>query len=367
MAARTTVAPLTQAIYVSPLGSDGQSGTTPSGALRTLQAALDRAQPGTVVKLAPGRYEQGGVTRVSGTATQPITIVGSGTAVNTQPRTSTVVSDIGRVLSINHSYYRLMGFTIDGEPAVAAPGRPTTPDQAAAYKDGVQALVAPSELVYVGADPAARYITGTLISHMTLTDAGTECVRIRDGARLTTITDSTIEWCGMLRQPGEPTTYRYHNGEGVYVGTSPKSSDQPMSANDPTSSTVIQHNVIRTFGSECVDVKENSHDNVVTSNVCVGNAEPMSYYGSALEIRGYRNTVTNNTVSLSLGFGVKLASDPGTFAQGANIVTQNHFSLLSGPWIVNSQTKAQTLLCGNVAAGVTQPATLAISGVQHCP
>ena len=39
----------------------------------------------------------------------------------------------------------------------------------------------------------------------------------------------------------------FHNGEGVYIGTSPNSDDQPMHADDGSARNVVTRNVIRTY------------------------------------------------------------------------------------------------------------------------
>lgn len=48
-------------LYVSPEGSDANSGSEASRALRTLQEALQRAQPGNQVRVAPGTYQGSGL------------------------------------------------------------------------------------------------------------------------------------------------------------------------------------------------------------------------------------------------------------------------------------------------------------------
>ena len=108
---------------------------------------------------------------------------------------------------------------------------------------------------------------------MFLNGAGGECVRLRNNAHDNVITDSVIQYCGMYGKGDGDDRAEYHNGEGVYIGTSPKSDDQPMHDNDTSSHNVVTRNIIRTFGSECFNIKENAHDNVFEDNVCSGNAE----------------------------------------------------------------------------------------------
>ena len=42
--------------YVTPTGAGNRDGSSPENALRSIQAALDRAQPGDVIHLGPGDY-----------------------------------------------------------------------------------------------------------------------------------------------------------------------------------------------------------------------------------------------------------------------------------------------------------------------
>ena len=132
---------------------------------------------------------------------------------------------------------------------------------------------------------------------MFLNGAGGECVRLRNNAHGNTIVDSVIQYCGMYGKGDGEERAEYHNGEGVYIGTSPESDDQPMSDNDTSSNNVVARNIIRTFGSECFNVKENAHDNVFEDNVCSGNAESAEFEGSNVELRGYANVVRNNEIS----------------------------------------------------------------------
>ncbi len=169
----------------------------------------------------------------------------------------------GRVFSINHSYYTLERLH-DRRPAEHRPHR--VPGRLLAVADpDVQGLGAGpavnSKLVYVGASTTLLDIVGTTISDMFLNGSGGECVRFRDRAANSLIDNSTIQWCGMLGQGDDVDQYKYHNAEGVYIGTSPKSTDQPLYANDTSNNIVVRNSTINTYGSECFEVKENAHHN----------------------------------------------------------------------------------------------------------
>jgi len=333
-------------IYVSATGSDTSSGLTSSAPLKSLQTAVNRAVPGSIIHLAPGTYSGDVVTKVNGTALAPITIEGTDTGLNLSARGKTVVTGTSRVVSINNSYYRLSGFTIDGEPALKSTVFPGTLAAVKSFKDSIQSKVSDSSLIFIGALDTVRSIHGVVIDNMVLQRAGGDCVRLANGAYSNTIERTTIAWCGILAHP-QYGVYAYHNGEGIYLGTSPKSTDRSMHADDNTSYNLIADNVINTYGSECLDVKENAHDNVFRNNACQNNAEPLAYQGSNIEIRGYRNTLAGNTIAGSMGYGLKLASDSSAYPQGGNVVSGNTFSGDAGNPVVNRQTTAQGLFCGN--------------------
>jgi hypothetical protein len=338
--------------YVSPQGSDAADGLSSQQPLRTIQKALDLAHAGAVIHLARGSYYENPVTKINGTATAPITVEGTDTGFAATGRAATVLygAGAGRVFTINNSYIRLQGFTINGEPSLRSVAHPTTLAGVTAFKNSVQARVVDSTLVFVGAATTARFLTGDVISDMFLTDAGGTCVRLRDGAHGNTIVNSTIQWCGLYGKYAGAGVYAYHNGEGVYLGTSPKSVSDPMYSDDATSYNVVQHNVISTYGTECLDVKENARNNSFIDNTCSGNTEPLSDYGSNVELRGYNNSVIGNTIRGSLGYGLKLSADGPTNPQGGNVVQSNAFSGDTGSPIRNDQTKAQGSFCGNTFA-----------------
>lgn len=333
-------------IYVSTSGSDTSSGTTSGTPLKTLQTALNHAVPGSIIHLAPGTYSGDVVTKINGGALAPITVEGTDTGLDLAKRGTTILTGSSRVFSINNSFYHLSGFTIDGEPALKTTVFPTTLQAVASFKNSIQSKVNDSSLIFIGAADSARGIAGVVINDMALVHAGGDCVRIANGAHNNIVEQSTVAWCGMLANP-LPGVYAYHNGEGVYVGTSPKSTDRSLHADDNAGDNLIVNNVINTYGSECLDVKENSHDNTFRNNTCGYNDEPLAYQGSNIEIRGYHNTITGNTIAGSMGYGLKLASDSATDPQGGNVVQGNKFSGDTGNPIDNRQITAQGSFCGN--------------------
>jgi hypothetical protein len=189
---------------------------------------------------------------------------------------------------------------------------------------------------------------------MFLSGAGGECVRLRNNAHDNAITNSVIQYCGLYGKtdPGVDRA-EFHNGEGVYIGTSPKSDEMPMHNNDGSARNVVAHNVIRTFGSECFNIKENAHDNVFEDNVCSGNAESIDYEGSNVELRGYANVVRNNQISDSAGYTIKIQSDSKKYDKGGNIIENNRLSGAAAEVFKIKSDARQGRMCGNVVSSGT--------------
>jgi hypothetical protein len=120
-----------------------------------------------------------------------------------------------------------------------------------------------------------------------------------------------------------------------------------MHAGDRSSDNLVERNIIRTFGSECFNVKENAHDNVFAGNVCAGNTESAEHDGSNVELRGYRNVVRDNTISGSAGYTVKIKSDDEEYDLGGNSLENNHLSGSAVALMIESDA-SQGPMCGNV-------------------
>jgi hypothetical protein len=341
-------------LYVSPDGRDTNDGASPATPFATIQAALEKATPGTTVNLAAGVYREQPVTVRDGAQGAPITIKGPETGTDRDGRYKAVLYGTGRIFSIDHSWITLDGFTIDGQEQLADVPFPTDLGSVDAWKASVQDRVEDGRLVYIGAAEESRDLTGITISNMFLSGAGGECVRLRNNAHDNTITDSVIQYCGLYGKGDGGDRAEFHNGEGVYIGTSPKSDDQPMHDNDTSSGNVVSRNIIRTFGSECFNIKENAHDNVFDDNVCSGNAESEQFEGSNIELRGYANVVRNNQISDSAGYTIKIQNDGDEYDKGGNVVENNRLSGSAGATFKIKSDATQGRFCGNdVAAAGT--------------
>jgi hypothetical protein len=105
-------------------------------------------------------------------------------------------------------------------------------------------------------------------------------------------------------------------------------------------------NRIHTFGSECVDVKENSYANLIEGNDCSGNTEPTAFNGSLVELRGTANEVVGNTIAGSSGDGVKIAANSG-YSSAGNSARGNVLRAVAGAPVINRSLQAQGTFCGN--------------------
>ncbi|MHA6618664.1 DUF1565 domain-containing protein [Pseudonocardia sp. DLS-67] len=362
-------------MYVSPTGNDTGDGSQ-AAPLRTIQAALDDAEAGTVINLAPGEYREQPTTQRDGDPDAPITIRGPENGKDPSGRSQAVLYGAGRIFNIDHSYYTLEGFTIDGQEGLPAGRLPADLGAVDAFKAGAQPQVKDSKLIYIGSADTARDITGITVRNMFLTEAGTECVRLRNNATGNTIADSVIQYCGLFGKKAEGDDndddnkddgkdgdgdeggggrFEFHNGEGVYIGTSPKSDNQPMAENDTSSGNQVTGNTIRTFGSECFNVKENAHDNVFENNECSGNTEPREFNGSNVELRGHGNIVRGNVIADSAGWNVKIQTDDeDDYDNGGNVLVDNTLSGSAAEPVRIGSDAPQGAFCGNRVTAATQ-------------
>lgn len=318
--------------YVGPKGSDQNNGTTSTTAFSTIQHALDMAQPGDTIQIADGRYEQDVRSVRNGTQSAPITLRGTRQAV-------VVGAGNSRIFEINHDYHILDGFTIDGLHGNAA--------SSSGYRD---------KLIYTVGNEVRNGVEGLQIRFMHLKNAGGECVRIRYFSHYNEIAYSRFENCGVY-------DFRFNaggkNGEGVYIGTSPKQLDSDFASGkvpsaDPDESfyNYVHHNYFDTQGNECVDIKEASKFNVVADNICVSQFDVES---AAFDSRGACNIFEFNQVgqngsSTILGSAFRLGGANAGDAAYNDIIKNVilAFDTRSNFAIDVPSDDTQGMVCGNV-------------------
>ena len=310
--------------YVSSTGNDTNDGRSAGAPFESIQKAVDLAQPGAVITLAPGIYLQDVHSTRDGAADAPIAITGPANAI--------VRGGGGaRIIEINHDNITLSGFTIDGLWG--------DPNSMTGYRD---------KLLYVLGKQPRDGVSGLRVLKMTFKNAGGECVRLRYYAQHNEITGSSISNCGVhdfrFRAGGK-------NGEGIYIGTAPEQrgdGKNPTSDPDLSSENWIHQNSFDTQGNECVDIKEAARGNVVEDNSCTGQRDPES---GGFDARGSGNIFRNNQSYGNAGAGIRLGGDSATDgidndAYGNTI----HDNQAGG---IKVQRQPQGNVCGNTMANNT--------------
>lgn len=265
--------------FVSPEGDDDGSGLSVSRPFRTIQQALQLAQPGDTIHLAPGHYYQDVYTVRDGEAGKPITITGPASAV-VHGLTS------NRIFQVHHDHITLIGFAIDGLRRNAEPNR------MGAFRE---------KLLYVIGYDTRDGVNHLRVLNMTFRNAGEECLRIKYFAAYNEIAYSTFHDCGIW-----DFVFDAHGvvGEAVYLGTSSKQWDINLTIEpDVTAHNWVHHNVMVTNGNECVEAKEGSAHNIIEYNICRNQRDPNS---GGIVSRGYANIIRFNEIYDAGGAGVRL-------------------------------------------------------------
>lgn len=324
--------------YVGPTGSDANGGTSASAPFKTIQKAVDLAQPGDVVNLAAGVYLQDIVSRRSGSADAPITIAGPADAVLKG-------GGKARIVEINHDNITLNGFTIDGLWGA--------PDSADGYRD---------KLLYALGKAPLDGVSGLKALNMTFRNAGGECVRLRYFAQHNEIASSTFQGCGVH-------DFKFgaggKNGEGVYIGTAPEQlgdGKNPTADPDQSSGNWIHDNTFNTQGNECVDIKEASAANLVEHNRCTGQSDPNS---GGFDARGNGNIFRYNESYGNAGAGVRLGGDTATAGIDNEVYANNLHDNRAGG--IAFQKAPQRTICGNAMSGNTGGDAVGSYGSQFNP
>src|SRR6266508_1842739 len=238
--------------YVSSTGNDTNDGRSAGAPFESIHKAVDLAQPGAVITLAPGIYLQDVHSTRDGAADAPIAITGPANAI--------VKGGGGaRIIEINHDNITLSGFTIDGLWG--------DPNSAAGYRD---------KLLYVLGKQPRDGVSELRVLNMILRNAGGECVRLRYFAQHNEISGSVVTNCGVH-------DFRFgaggKNGEGIYIGTAPEQRSDgknPTAEPDLSKENWIHQNQFDTQGNECVDIKESTTGNVIEGNSRTGQRDSES-------------------------------------------------------------------------------------------
>ncbi len=309
-----------QHFFVDPSGNDGNDGLTPDAPFATIQHALELAQPGDTIHLAPATFEQNVITVRDGRADAPITITGTSESIING-------SEAERIFQVVHDYITLEGFTIDGRRS----------DNDENNRDGYW-----NKLLYAEGREPQSGVTGLRLLNMNFRNAGGECVRLRYFVQYSEIAYSTFKNCGIY-------DFRLNGGgkvgEGIYVGTSSEQwFENPTNEPDQTAYNWIHHNHFETHGNECVEMKEGTHDNIVEHNICTQQRDDDS---AGIGSRG-DNIIRYNEIYENGGAGIRLGGHEVDGVQYGginyvygNIIYDNH---RSG---IKVEVSQQGIICGN--------------------
>lgn len=238
-----------EAVHVAPDGDDGASGTG-ADPVASIQAAIERAEPGWTVRVAPGHYYETVETVRAGAPGAPITVTGPAEAVLHGEQD--VEWAAGFV--VRHSHVHLTGLTLDGLR------RPEAPDDPRSY----------ANLNYYTPYPEREhYLEDLVVKPHAVGNVRQAAVKLGKANDVEIGEFRVVGPAGLQHLLGDATG---HNGEIVYVGTAPDAFGGP-GPNVPgvidESSGYHVHHVDNSAGhehAELVDVKAGTTD--VTIEYC---------------------------------------------------------------------------------------------------
>ncbi len=278
--------------FLAVQGKDDNNGKTPETAFATFQFALSQMQPGDRLYVLPGIYSQAIATVRPGAPQQNIHITGNRQAIVRG-------SQDHRVLSINHSYVRVSGITIDSK-----------------HGKGLKLEDYRDKLVEVGSLDNSP-IVGVELEGLVLKNAYGECLRVRRHVHNSLIINNHISQCGL-----RDTRFGrgQSNSEGIYIGTAPE--QWSLGGYDTTRNILIQGNTISRGIGECIDIKERATGVQVVANIC---EYPEQVNSGGINIRGSNNQVYANLVVNGAGAGIRIGGDEKLHARN-NSVKDNHLA-----------------------------------------
>ncbi|CAM9171617.1 unnamed protein product [Scytosiphon promiscuus] len=259
-----------------------------------LQSALDKVKAGDTLRLAPGEYWETVTTKVEGRADAYITIEGESYGAVLKGDSS--IDNDDRVMNIQHSYYRLDRFTIDGKHSDKNYVDKCLYVQQSRDNDKIA-----GEIEFNG-HKFRSSINGLVLSNMDIMNCGGECVRMRYFITYSQVYNNRISNCGAHDYVMDG---KSKNGEGIYLGTSSNQWEDGKnpSPEDESSYNHFFKNHFNTQGNEGIDIKEGSKFNIVEENYCTGQKDPES---ACLDARGDSNIFRFNTCENNKGAGIRI-------------------------------------------------------------
>ena len=227
--------------------ADCPAATTTVRTADELMAAVDRAGPGTVIRMAPGTYRGQINMNANGTAANPIWVCGSRDAV----------INVGSIQD-NH------GIQIKNSSNLVIAGMTVTNSL-----KGISVISG----------------TNVTIADTRVDNIGYEGIHLRAFTTDSTVVGNTITNTGKRDASF---------GEGIYIGTSENNwCEQTGCRPDRTDNTLVLDNRISHTGAQPIEVKEGTSDGVIRGNVIDG-ANAMSNAQEWIKIKGNDWTIDGN-------------------------------------------------------------------------
>jgi hypothetical protein len=270
-----------------------------------LQEKLNAAQPGEVIRLAPGVFQGQYRTQRSGTAEKPIFLCGTTASVLDGGNPA---KGYGLQLE-GASYWRLVGFTVRRS-------------QKGVMLDGS---------------------AGTVIQGLTVRDTGDEAIHLRRFSTGNAVQYNTISGTG-TRSP------RF--GEGVYLGSSHNNwaaltQGQP----DKSDNNLVAGNRIQAT-AEAVDVKEGTTGGRLTGNVFDGSRlSGDKINDSWVDVKGNRYVIDGNRGAGTVADGFQTHEEYPGWGTG-NVFRRNLIDLGGGNGVgIRLASDGNTVTCDNKVTG----------------
>jgi hypothetical protein len=309
-AASTVVAAQAAAAPAAPRAGNCPAATVSVASAKKLQAALDAARAGTVIKLAAGTYVGEFKVSRSGSAGSPIWLCGPRSAVLTSGTMSS-----GHALSMSGvKNFVAAGFSINK-----------------AFK-GVTVI-------------SGSRVT---ITDLAISNIGYEAIHFRNQTVDSSATNNVISRTGMV-------TAKY--GEGIYIGTSGANWCKSNGCNpDRTDRILARGNKISSTGAQPIEAKEGTTGGRIDSNTVTGSSRIEAGAKSLILVKGNGYNVTGNVVTAPRAYGLQTIADNGWGRKNsfsANTIKQ---APITGIWIhmpSGQGAAGNVVYCSNKAPGAT--------------
>lgn len=305
----------------------------------SVQKALDNVKPGDTIFLEDGLYLQDIITKVDGELSKRITVKGSRSAIIKG------AGDRDRIFEINHSYYTLDGFTIDGHHGDG--------DKESDYTDKCLFVLGTKKPELIR-DHRGEYLSsldGLIVKNMLMQNSGGETMRLRSFITNAEIYGNKFYRAGIHAILGGLKSSK--NAEQVYVGTSSNQhydGKNSKSGPDLTRYIWIHHNDFSGSCSEGVEAsKEGTEYVLVEYNEITDQIDPES---AGVGIRSDNVIVRYNSITNTEGAGVRIGGhkvDGKTYGQFNQIYGNTFADTKYGT--LKIQTNPQTVICGNKCKG----------------